>query len=147
VRVTLLLVTAALFSLGCSQRIQWFEGEPGPAVPFTEFEVAVTEDIARLRFDIRIDSKSAEPLCVAESDWPDRFGRLHFKSHSVYVLSGDRKHPIREYSFGFPLKAHRIEPGDHLDGFISFSEFGPEMSQDPDVGRRLVFNVRPFYCL
>lgn len=116
-----------------------------PALP-GDYRLEIAEDRATHRFTLRLVSTTTRRLCIGEHQWPNNLGQLHFAADRVFVIVEDSKYYVNERNLGYPEGVVEIPPHKEVTGFISFSEFAAKMSEDPDIPRKLVFSVRPFYC-
>ena len=97
---------------------------------------------------VSIHSLSKEPLCMSVVDWPNKLGRIG--EGGATILSDAVERPVvSSFNYGTCVGAQcflRIEPGQSLQGFIAYSEFG-----DPDAikalpNKRLRFSPHPTFC-
>lgn len=91
-----------------------------------DYSLDITTNDAEQRFDVALQSLSSKPLCVSVDSWPNSLGELHYASDYVAAVVGDNRYAIRDQNFGYCLGSrcsHRIEPGQRLVGFVSYSAF------------------------
>lgn len=123
--------------------------EPG-RVAATEYEVVVTDNAERKRFDIRVVSRSDRRLCIANEEWPDDAGRLTVATDETYVQTSHGRVEAKPALLsaycpgGCGVKA--IEPRATLEGFVSYDAFVDAAAIATHDGRVLHMPINVQVC-
>ena len=120
-----------------------------PLVPPEAFEVQIKENPELRRFDIRLVSRVRYSICITQDQWSNGLGQLESSARLTKLRSGDIVLTAKESNFGFctgPQCRLRIPPGESLEGFIGFDQFGDPVRIAALPNKRLEFGADPVRC-
>ena len=115
------------------------------------YELQVVDEPERRRFLLVLSSRDKRDICVERGTWPDAKGRTE-TGRFVYSLRTERgtifpHEPTVEIDcFDSPECSIRIRPGESLNGFIAYSEFGDPSKIRSLRKRELRADVVPSVC-
>ncbi|MBD7921436.1 hypothetical protein [Xanthomonas bonasiae] len=140
-------VTAMIFALaGCASTSTATRARP----EFDYYNIIVSDNVAKKRFDIVFESYDSRPLCVSVENWPSSSGHFMSDNENVFVKSDDVVLPeksklLSAYCPG-GCGEHRVRQGGSLRGFISYDVFG-DAERLAEVSKILLnFKVFPYCC-
>lgn len=99
------------------------------------------------KFEISIENRSGQDLCVGYSDWPNSAG-LVGQLYPIYVDIGQNTYQQDRYATGTCYQideyvcSHRIESGTTLSGAVPYQTFDIPSEL---YGDHKVFRYHPFY--
>src|ERR1044071_1945958 len=106
------------------------EPKPTPEPWEGKFRLVVTDEPEKLRFSLILVSEDQRDICVDQSAWPDRDGKIETGGDGLFSIVTEREtfklHEPRLYAdcWDGPECFIHVRPGDLLRGFILYSEFG-----------------------
>lgn len=115
----------------------------------TRYDLNVVDDSERRLFELSLTSADTRDICILVQEWPSSSGSLDSGSERASVLAADMKLPARDDSFGYcpgGCGAIRIRPGQTLNGFITYAQFGDADAVAGLERRTLQFAVHPYPC-
>ena len=137
------VVSLAVFSACAPER-------PAPGFGDAQYELKVFDRPAEARFSLILSSKDNRDICVSTTVWPDRDGGTQ-TGRDVYSLETDRgtmfPHPPTMFAdcWGAGCET-RLRPGESIEGFIAYSEFGDPADIKALRKRELHVDIVPAVC-
>lgn len=98
------------------------------------------------RIEPRFKNQSGKTLCLSNSDWPTKGGKLDQMQDFVYLLVAGKKFPIAPYEEYCPTGCiTRVLPGEEIVASIPYGEFKlPEsLRYEP---KKLEFPTDAYVC-
>lgn len=113
------------------------------------FTLVAEPNDAQKRFDLRLVSTDIRPLCLTAEQWPSPSGKVESGGARAVLIMNAQRFPASNANFGYcpgGCGQLRVEPGNDLNGFVGYAEFGDErlIASTPD--KTLRFNVQPYLC-
>jgi len=139
-----IILLLAITTLSCSTT-----GHHIDFAPSSEYRLSISPNFQRQVFQVDLQSLSQRPLCIDFDQWPNEVGELSMGSQRAHVSADGATYAAIDRNFGYcmgPRCIIRIPPGEHLRGFISFSEFQGWNPGNHVAEAHLDFSVGPRYC-
>jgi len=135
-----MLALVALTACATTAGIDW--------APESDFVLDIQDNPAQQRFDITLASKSSTPLCLPKESWPDAAALPAGFDGATLTTSSGKKDLLPTGSAYCPggCGEVRIEPGQKVEGAISYSAFGDSTAIAADNTRALDFQAHPYQC-
>lgn len=88
-------------------------------------DVTLNDDIENHKFIVSFTNEFSYQLCLSPGMWPNNAGKLDFAKDRVYVNVKGEVFPVKDFNTGYcPGCTLRVQPGESIEGFISYSDFG-----------------------
>jgi len=112
------------------------------------YKLEITDEPAKLRFSLLLVSLDRREICIDPSAWPDAQGKTQ-TGRDVYSIVTEQEtlfpHEPTVYIDCFDCET-RIRPGESLNGFIEYSEFGDAQMIRSRSKRALKVDIVPQVC-
>ena len=87
-------------------------------------EYQIVDDLARGGFAMSYTNRSAQPVCLSPTQWPNGQGSFDVQDGSIFVRIGDKTYPAKHNNGGYcPGCATRIEPRQTIHDFVPYDRF------------------------
>lgn len=114
------------------------------------YSLKVTDNPAKRRFDVVLQSHHDRALCVETYDWPTSEGALFVESSVVSLSTVGGllavNSTMRSVYCPGGCGETRIEPGETLAGHFAYAAFGDAERIAADSSRRLDYAISPHVC-
>jgi hypothetical protein len=114
------------------------------------YHLEVTDNPAKQRFEVVLQSHHDRALCVEMYDWPTPEGALFVESSVVSLSTADGllavNSTMRSAYCPGGCGETRIEPGAALTGHFAYAAFGDAERIAADPSRRLQYTITPQVC-
>jgi hypothetical protein len=119
------------------------------AVVGTDYAFVAQANDAEKRFDLTLISKSARPICLSVEDWPNALGESAGGGGRAVLRTTNQSLPAKDTNFGYCVGRTcelSVKPKKSLTGHINYSEFGDPALIKEDAGKRLEYQIHPYFC-